>query len=95
VPSVVFYNQVTARPVGDLATDCQLWRLANTFACSCRYQRVSFTWNPKTHVFGFAGVAPGRMSFWTPGRNCKRWEDPDRVGKFDELAKHAATGKTR
>jgi hypothetical protein len=31
---------------------------------------VSFTWNPNTQVFGLVDTAPGRMSYWTPGRNC-------------------------
>jgi hypothetical protein len=32
------------------------------------HQSVSWMWKAKTHVFGCVDVAPGRRSYWTPGR---------------------------
>ena len=32
------------------------------------HHNVSWMWNAKTQVFGCVDVAPGRMSYWTPGR---------------------------
>jgi hypothetical protein len=32
------------------------------------HHSVSWMWKAKTHVFGWVDVAPGRMSYWTPGR---------------------------
>jgi hypothetical protein len=32
------------------------------------HHNVSWMWNAKTQVFGCVDVAPGRISYWTPGR---------------------------
>jgi hypothetical protein len=37
------------------------------FCSSCAYS-VSWTWKSKIQVLGFVDVAPGRISYWTPGR---------------------------
>jgi hypothetical protein len=52
----------------------QCWPLCSRERFICQegngtiHQSVSWMWKAKTYVFGCVDVAPGRMSYWTPGR---------------------------
>jgi hypothetical protein len=59
--------------LADVTTDVDPHRAANWLGLPVAAPRfdhsVSWTWKAKIQVLGCVDVAPGRMSYWTPGRN--------------------------